>query len=121
MIKFIIGGTVIVAIGIVGTAIYRSSRKTLPAIKVVDVLDMADVVRFFKQADILAKLNENSNFIAVAIKEKKSDGKFRIIAALFDKEKNQVVSVEKSARWLASRLSDDLEEAFGDKSMIVLQ
>lgn len=118
MMKFIIGGIVVVAAGI---AVVCLSKKSARKVEFVKILDMSEIVRFFKREDIIKNLQENSNFIAVAIKEKKDDGKFRVTAAVFDKAENQIVDIGNSKVWLSESLSDDLQEAFGDKSMIVLQ
>ncbi len=118
MMKFIIGGAIVVAAGI---AVVCLSKKSAGKVEFVKILDMSEILAFFKRDDVVKKLQENSNLIAAAIREKKDDGKFRIVAAVFDKEKNQIADMNNAKVWLAEKISDDLTEAFGDKSMIVLK
>ena len=86
----------------------------------VESLGMADVIKVFKKPEVLQKLKSNKTYIAVAIKETLDDGSAKIVATTFDNEKNKVVSTPFCA-WKAKKLEADLLEAFGDKSMIILQ
>lgn len=97
-------------------------RKTAGGIPYTEVesLGMADVIKVFKKPEVLQKLKSNKNYIAVAIKETLDDGSAKIVATTFDNEKNEVVSTPFCA-WKAKKPEADLLEAFGDKSMIILQ
>lgn len=87
----------------------------------VDRLAMPNVIKFFKQPDILAKLRENKNFIAVVMKQNEMDGSIKVICCVFDKVKSDVVDVEHAKCFHARMLDADLLEAFGDKPMVILQ
>lgn len=93
---------------------------SLSKCKEVECLSMSDVIKFFKDSDRLSKLRENKNFVAVAMKEKQSDGSFKVVCCIYDKEKEVVVDIENASCYHTKNIDKDLQEAFGDKSMIVL-
>lgn len=86
----------------------------------VDTLAMSNVIKFFKQSDILEKLKENKDFIAVAMKQNETDGSFKIACCIFDKAKSNILDMEHVKCFHAKMLDRDLQEAFGDKEMIIL-
>lgn len=94
--------------------------KNLVEAKEVDTLSFGEVISFFKQEDVSEKLKENEKNIAVAIKEKKDDAT-KIIACIFDKEKNNIADSKFAMAWNAKSIDKDLQEAFGEKDMITLQ
>lgn len=87
----------------------------------IDTLSMAHVIKYFKSPDKLSELRENKNFIAVALKENQTDGSVKVACCMFDKSISEVVDIEKAYCWYAKNLDKDLQDAFGDKPMIVLQ
>ena len=110
---FAVGICVIVAIT---NKFYKKSYN----VKEVDILKMEDVIRFFKQKEVLNKLSSNKNFIAVAIKENKKDY-YNILCAIYDKSKEKVLGIDDYAlMFKAKDIDTDLKNAFGDKNMIVL-
>ena len=83
---------------------------------------MEELIRFFKNDDVLQHLKENENLIAVAIKSKLDDGNIHILAALFNNNTKEVEYYEKyMLNYKTSKLDEDLNKAFEDKDMIVLK
>lgn len=85
----------------------------------VTTLSLVDVLSFFKQPEILKRLQASQDLIAVAIKETQEDGTFSIIMCLYSKESSIVA--EPLKYFIAESLSEDLSSVFGSKDMIVLQ
>lgn len=87
-----------------------------------DLVTMEELIRFFKNDDVLQHLKENENLIAVAIKSKLDDGNIHILAALFNNNTKEVEYYEKyMLNYKTSKLDEDLNKAFEDKDMIVLK
>ncbi len=85
----------------------------------VDSLGMREIITFFKSPGNMAKIKEKESFIAVAIKESSTSEKTKITACIFDKDKGEVVFPLKA--WNVKIIEPELKDAFGDKSMLVLQ
>lgn len=98
--------------------VYASQKSVLPT-KKVDTLGMREILAFFKEEETIKKLQANENYIAVAIKEETNVKTFKIVATVFDKETNSIVAP--LFVWLAKSLAEDLQEAFGNKQMLILQ
>lgn len=93
----------------------------LQSFQEVDILALRDVIAFFKQPDILKQLKENKHLIAAATRGEQGAKKY-CQACLFDTEKEEVADFEDSSKgWLYKEMDKDLQNAFGNKSMIVLQ
>lgn len=118
----VIGIAVGIAVIIIVTVSSKNLKdwKNLVEAKEVDTLSFGEVISFFKQEDVSEKLKENEKNIAVAIKEKKDDAT-KIIACIFDKEKNNIADSKFAMAWNAKSIDKDLQEAFGEKDMITLQ
>ena len=84
-----------------------------------EVLSLAEVVSFFRQPEILKKLQESTNLIAVAVKEKQDDGKICVTLCLYLKDSSTLQMPLR--RYVVSRLAEDLQNIFGDKDMLVVQ
>ncbi len=87
----------------------------------IDVLDMGEVVKYFKNPSQLKMLRENKTFLAVAVKKNEPDGSFKVACCVFDKEKSEVVDIQNVCCYHAKKLGEDLRATFGDKPMVVLQ
>ena len=115
----------LVAIGVGVYLIFKNRGKkdifSVLKCEEVDTLVMSNVIKFFKQPDILEKLNGNKDFIAVAIKQNETDGSVKLVCSVFDKAKSEVVDMEHAKCFHARMLDADLLEAFGDKEMLILQ
>ena len=85
----------------------------------VESLSLVDVVSFFKKPDVIKKLQEDQNRIAVALKEKSDDGSVHILLCIYDKNSSSIVG-EALKRFVARKLAADLKNVFGDKDMIVM-
>ena len=113
---------IIIVIGIVAFVIIKGKKKSIIPTKDVEMLELAEILQFFKRPDILAKLKADSNLLAVAIKENSKNGTIHIVASLFNKEKEKIDSINKEAvAWNAKKLDDRLIQLFGDRDMIILK
>ena len=63
----------------------------------------------------------NKDFLAVAIREKEREGKIVVTLTLYDTQQEEAVMDVEPVTYRGERLDQGLEEAFGDKEMIVLQ
>ena len=84
-----------------------------------ETLALSDVITFFKQPDVMAKLQASENRMAVATKEKCESGSCVITLCIYDKSDSRLALPLK--RFEVSKLADDLSSLFGDKEMLVLQ
>lgn len=114
----IIIGIIALFVALVIIVILMIKRRRFEIINV-EELEFADLLKFFKRPEILKELKSSPNYIGVAIKEN-TKVRIRVVACIFDKEKNTVVEFDKPCRWNAKRLSEDVAEAFADKDMIIL-
>ncbi len=79
-----------------------------------------NIVAWFKAPSRLRKLSNNT--IAVAIKDRFDNGDYRTVKCLFDNEKKEVVDLDVDAEGIVSEdIDQETEDAFGDKSMVILQ
>lgn len=79
------------------------------------------VKEYFQRPKTLKLLKDNKDFLAVAIKEKKTEGRTSITLTLYDTRKEEIATDVEAITYRGERLDQGLEEAFGDKEMIVLQ
>ncbi|MGP1565081.1 MAG: hypothetical protein ACTTHU_06585 [Treponema sp.] len=108
-IAIIVGIAVIVAI-IVGIFFKRTGSALKRVI--VDVISAETVIAFFKRPEVLQKLQQNKNLLAVAVREGN-----HITLACFNKETSNVE--DKLIVYQFNTMADDLKALFGDKPMIV--
>lgn len=89
----------------------------------VSLLNFAkNIVSFFKNPQRLQKLKENSDIIAISIKENLESGNYNVVNCLFDKDTNKVVDYEENAQGIvANDIDKETEQNFAGKSMIILQ
>lgn len=81
-----------------------------------------NIVEFFKNPRRIKQLKEDSDIIAVSIKENLDNGDYKVVNCLFDKEKNEVVDMQTDAQGIgAENIDNETEEAFGNKAMVILQ
>ena len=99
----------------------RNAEKNYPNVKEKDLLKMEEVIVFFRKKEILEQLKSNENIVAVAIKEKKKDY-YNIVCTLYDKKKEDILDIaECSLIFKTKDIDKDLQNAFGNKDMIVLE
>lgn len=80
-----------------------------------------NIVSFFKDPNRLRKLKEDSNKIAVSVKQNLDNGNYKVVNCLFDKSSNTVVDLENQAMGIEAEDIDVFtEEQFGGKDMIIL-
>lgn len=83
---------------------------------------LKNIAGFFKDASRLKKLKENSNAIAVAIKEKLESGNYNVVNCLFDKQEGELIDYEEDCIInQAEKLDNDTIIQFGDKDMLILE
>ena len=106
--------SIAVIIGIVAVVFFKGTGGTLRP-TAIDVISAETVITFFKRPDVVQKLQQNNNLLAVAVKDDKQN---IISLACFNKETNQVEAEFISYRF--NTMEEDLKTMFGDKPMIVL-
>lgn len=80
-----------------------------------------NILSFFKDPNRIRKLKEDSDLVAVSIKENLDNGNYNVVNCLFDKSSNTVVDLESQAMGIeAEDLDAFTEKSFGDKDMIIL-
>lgn len=90
-------------------------------VHVLDSLGMDKIVDYFKKPRRIKLLHEDSENLAIAVKEEFDGGLLRVSCCVFNKSSNTVTNIDDIAIFQAQRLEDDLKEVFGEKQMIVLQ
>lgn len=99
-------------------SIWEKIKKIL--VKILNFLK--NIVAFFKDPSRLMMLRQDSNKIAIAIKENLDNGEYQVVNCLFDKSTNELVDYEENAMGIsAENLDEQTAQHFGDKAMIVLQ
>ena len=109
-IALIIGIILVIGIGVV-----VFFKGTAPKTTAIDVISAETVITFFKRPDVVQKLQQNKNLLAVGVKDDKQN---IITLACFNKETNQVEAEFISYQF--NTMGEDLKTMFGDKPMIVL-
>ena len=112
---------IIIVVCIFAFVIIRGKKRPVIPTKDVDILGLEEILKYFKQPEIISELKTNTNLMAVATKEIKKDGTNYIIACLFDKQSNSITNFEKANAWNAKKLDERLTQTFGDRDMIVLK
>lgn len=81
-----------------------------------------NIVNFFKNPQILNKLKQNRDLIAISIKENLGNGNYNVLNCVFDKERQEVVYMKEDAMGItAESLDKETEKAFGNKDMLILK
>ena len=79
-----------------------------------------DLVNFFKDPQRMQELRENSNYVAIAIKDRLASGEYNVVNCLFDKDSNNVVDLDMDAEGIeAEELDAQTRANFGNKDMIL--
>lgn len=79
------------------------------------------VKEYFQRPRTRQLFKDNKDFLAVAIREKETEGRIVVMLPLYDTQQEEVVMDVEPVTYRGERLDQGLEEAFGDKEMIVLQ
>ena len=90
-------------------------------IQEVPCITMELVKEYFQRPKTLKLLKDNKDFLAVAIREKGTEGKIVVTLTLYDTRKEEIATDVEAITYRGERLDQGLEEAFGDKEMTVLQ
>ena len=89
-------------------------------VKVLKFFD--NIVKFFRDPNRLKTLKQDSNKLAISIKEHLDNGEYHVVDCLFDKETNEVVDMEEDALGVeAESLDAKTQQTFGDRDMIILK
>lgn len=112
----------VILIAVVVFVLFLKSKRneSFDTITEVETIGMKEIISVFKRPEVIEKLKSNADYKAVALKEQIKDGDLKISVAIFDSSKNEITENILQA-WKAKRLESDLEEAFGDKYMLILQ
>ncbi len=100
--------------------LFRKPLGSLP-IQEVECITLELVREYFQRPKTRQLLKDNKNLLAVAIREKGPDGKIVVMLTLYDTQREELASDVEAVTYRAERLDRQLEEAFGDKEMIVLR
>lgn len=117
MIMVSVGAVAIIALFFIIKSLKTDNFETITQ----DSLSMKEVVTFFKGQEIFRELENNSNLKAVAIRKNINSGNIKITLALFDKTNDKIANTKHGKTYIVKNLDSDLEKAFGNKEMIVLQ
>ena len=115
-------GVSVVAVAAVAFVLLRN-KASEPFIEVIeqDAITMKEVIGFFKQDAVLKILQENSDFLAVATREKMPDDRTQITLTLYDKSKEKIADFPGAKAYIIKTLDTDLEQNFGKKDMLIFQ
>lgn len=91
------------------------------AVQEVPCITLELIKEYFQRPKTRQQLKDNKDFLAVAIREKGTEGKIVVTLTLYDTQQEEVVMDVEPVSYRGERLDQGLEEAFGDKEMIVLQ
>ncbi|WP_120952317.1 hypothetical protein [Helicobacter sp. L8] len=111
---------VLIVVVVIGFVALVALRKKTPTAIEQEVLSMKEVIAFFKEGDVMQSLRGNSALIAVAMRERQSDGRLKITLTPYNKQENAIPHNAPIKTYLVKRLDEDLEKNFGDKGMVVL-
>ncbi|MEI0518500.1 hypothetical protein [Brachyspira murdochii] len=123
MLYALIGAIVVVGGGFIIYKLSKAAANNL-ANKAVykDVVTMEELIRFYKNDDVIQHLKENKDLLAVAIKKQLDDGNIHILATIFNNNTKEAEYIEKyMLNYKTAKLDEDLKNAFKDKDMIVLK
>lgn len=100
--------------------LFRKPLGSLP-IQEVECITLALVKEYFQRPKTRQLLKDNEKLLAAAIRKKGTEGRIVVTLTLYDTQQEEIVMDVEPATYRAERLDRQLEEAFGDKEMIVLQ
>lgn len=111
-------GFVVIVIGI-----FFFTRKKSISIESIkqESLSMKEVIGFFQQTEILKQLQENSNLLAVVVREKLDNGDIALTLTCYDKEKEKIAHSPYTKQYVVKNMDSDLIQNFGNKDMLVLE
>ena len=124
LVGIIIGGVVLLGVGLLFKLLGRTKEDVLTDIGEayeVDTLELRDLLAWFKEHK---EYLQDAGKTAVLLRVKEGEGgvsrKGRLVFAqgFYDKDSSELVA---SRTIIARKVSDDLEEKFGDKDMIVFE
>lgn len=84
-----------------------------------DIIDLQEVVEFFKQSAIAEMLKTKPDLMAIVIKERLKAGGFLVAACLFDKNTKSVDGTYAKI-YQVKEIGPSLVSVFADKDMIVI-
>lgn len=115
-------GVSVAVVAVVAFVLLRN-KASVPFIETIeqDTITMKEVIGFFKQDVVLKVLQENSDFLAVAIREKIPNGRMQITLTLYDKSKGEIADFPGAKAYIIKTLDTDLEQNFGEKDMLIFQ
>lgn len=88
-----------------------------PEAKKLEIIDLPDIIGWFKEPEINELLRSNPDYEAVAVIDKKPD-KIEIALCVFDKAKGEIKKIQILE---APAITERADLQFGDKKMIVLR
>lgn len=81
-----------------------------------------NIVSYFRHPDKLKKLQDDSDLIAVSIKENLDTGNYNVVNCLYNSRTENVVDLQEDAEGItAENIDSTTSDSFGNKSMIVIK
>ncbi len=116
-------GFVVIAIGIFFFTRKKSNNIESNSIESIkqESLSMKEVIGFFQQTEILKQLQENSNLLAVVVREKLDNGDIALTLTCYDKEKEKIAHSPYTKQYVVKNIDSDLMQNFGNKDMLILE
>lgn len=91
------------------------------AVQEVPCITLELVKEYFLRPKTRQLLKSNEKLLAVAIRERGTEGRIVVMLTLYDTRKEEIATDVEAITYRGERLDRELEEAFGDKEMIVLR
>lgn len=83
---------------------------------------MKNILSFFRNRNRLRKLKEDSDIMAISIKDNLNNGNYHIVNCLYNKELEEITDLEEDTIGIETeQLDNQTKNYFGNKNMIVLQ
>lgn len=100
----------------------RSIRQSIKKFFVKVLNFMKNILSFFRNRNRLRKLKEDSDIMAISIKDNLNNGNYHIVNCLYNKELEEITDLEEDTIGIETeQLDNQTKNYFGNKNMIVLQ
>ena len=86
----------------------------------VDCISLRLLKEYFLEPHRRQLLKDNRELLAVAIRKQNLDGSICVTVTIYNSLKDEILNQENPVTYMAPKLETELENAFGDKDMIVL-
>lgn len=98
-------------------SLFSSAKETYQ----IDTLNLQDIIAYFKEPKRLSLLQSNANYKCIVLKDTGQNTKYAVLCCIFDSEKNTIANNGDMQIFESDFLQEELQNAFADKNMIILQ